>query len=72
MALDIRSPMDLVYECFVKLGLRYICVTKDGRFAGVVGHAILLSHYNVLMPLQTHKKTFARYMRDLEEKEHSL
>lgn len=36
VALDIRSPMDLVYECFVKLGLRYICVTKDGRFAGVV------------------------------------
>jgi chloride channel 3/4/5 len=29
--------MDLVYECFVKLGLRYICVTREGRFAGVVG-----------------------------------
>ena len=25
VALDIRSPMDLVYECFAKLGLRYIC-----------------------------------------------
>lgn len=36
MALDIRSPMDLVYECFVKLGLRYVCVTKDGRYAGMV------------------------------------
>jgi chloride channel 3/4/5 len=28
--------MDLVYECFVKLGLRYICVLKDGKFAGMV------------------------------------
>lgn len=36
MALDIRSPMDLVYECFVKLGLRYVCVTREGRFAGLV------------------------------------
>lgn len=36
VALDIRSPMDLVYECFVKLGLRYICILKDGRYAGMV------------------------------------
>ncbi|KAK8031151.1 chloride channel [Apiospora arundinis] len=35
VALDIKSPMDLVYECFVKLGLRYICVLKDGRYAGM-------------------------------------
>lgn len=28
--------MDLVYECFVKLGLRYICVTKMGKYAGLV------------------------------------
>ncbi|KAJ8068077.1 hypothetical protein OCU04_003651 [Sclerotinia nivalis] len=55
VALDIRSPMDLVYECFVKLGLRYVCVLKDGRYAGL-----------------THKKTFVKYMRELEERdEHS-
>ena len=36
MALEIRSPMDLVYECFVKLGLRYICVLRDGQYAGLV------------------------------------
>jgi chloride channel 3/4/5 len=36
VALDIRSPMDLVYECFAKLGLRYICVLKNGRYAGMV------------------------------------
>lgn len=53
VALDIRSPMDLVYECFVKLGLRYICVLRDGRYAGM-----------------THKKTFVKYVRELEEKEH--
>lgn len=28
--------MDLVYECFVKLGLRYVCITREGRFAGMV------------------------------------
>ncbi|KAG9237011.1 chloride channel [Amylocarpus encephaloides] len=50
LCLDIHSPMDLVYECFVKLGLRYVCVTREGRFAGM-----------------THKKTFVKYMRELEE-----
>lgn len=38
MALDIKSPMDLVYECFAKLGLRYICVLNDGQYAGMVSH----------------------------------
>ncbi|KAI6295160.1 hypothetical protein MCOR05_001180 [Pyricularia oryzae] len=52
VALDIRSPLDLVYECFVKLGLRYICVLRDGKFAGIA-----------------HKKTFVKYIRDLEERE---
>ena len=36
VALDFNSPMDLVYQCFVKLGLRYICVLKEGQFAGLV------------------------------------
>ncbi len=36
LALEIRSPMDLAYECFVKLGLRYICVLRDGHYAGLV------------------------------------
>ncbi|KAH0536809.1 hypothetical protein FGG08_006342 [Glutinoglossum americanum] len=36
VALEIRSPMDLVYECFVKLGLRYICVLRDGQYAGLI------------------------------------
>ncbi|KAK3391686.1 hypothetical protein B0T20DRAFT_421947 [Sordaria brevicollis] len=28
--------MDLVYELFVKLGLRYICILRDGKYAGMV------------------------------------
>lgn len=40
VALDVHSPMDLVYECFVKLGLRYICVLRDGKYAGLVSDAI--------------------------------
>lgn len=41
--------MDLVYECFVKLGLRYICVTREGRFAGIVStHPPLASSYHSL------------------------
>ncbi|KAI0552877.1 chloride channel [Xylaria curta] len=35
VALDIRSPLELVHECFAKLGLRYICVLKNGRYAGM-------------------------------------
>lgn len=52
VTLDICSPMDLVFECFSKLGLRYICVTREGKFAGLV-----------------HKKTFVKYVKELEEKE---
>lgn len=36
VSLDISSPMDLAFECFVKLGLRYICVLREGRFVGMV------------------------------------
>lgn len=36
VALDYHSPMDLVYQCFVKLGLRYICVLRDGQYAGLM------------------------------------
>ncbi|MCJ1314681.1 hypothetical protein MMC25_008363 [Agyrium rufum] len=36
VALDYHSPMDLVFQCFTKLGLRYICVTRDGKYAGLV------------------------------------
>ncbi len=36
MALDVHSPMDLVYQCFVKLGLRYMCVLDEGEYRGMV------------------------------------
>ena len=36
MALDVHSPMDLVFQCFTKLGVRYICVLRDGMYAGMV------------------------------------
>ncbi|PYI16806.1 hypothetical protein BO99DRAFT_211355 [Aspergillus violaceofuscus CBS 115571] len=36
MSLDIHSPIDLVYQCFAKLGLRYLCVLHDGHYAGLV------------------------------------
>ena len=39
VSLDVKSPIDLVYECFAKLGLRYICVLKGGRYAGMVSLA---------------------------------
>ncbi|KAI9773614.1 MAG: hypothetical protein M1840_006888 [Geoglossum simile] len=50
VALEVRSPMDLVYECFVKLGLRYICVLSDGHYAGLI-----------------HKKSFVKYIKELED-----
>ncbi|KAH1625588.1 hypothetical protein KXX21_006261 [Aspergillus fumigatus] len=36
ISLDIHSPIDLVYQCFAKLGLRYLCVLRDGQYAGLV------------------------------------
>lgn len=36
VALDIKSSMELVHQCFVKLGLRYICVVSDGEYCGMV------------------------------------
>lgn len=36
MGLDINSSLELVNECFAKLGLRQICVLKDGRYHGMV------------------------------------
>ena len=44
VSLDIHSPMDLVFQCFVKLGLRYVCVVKDGLYAGLV-HKKRFVHY---------------------------
>ncbi|KAI5306715.1 hypothetical protein KEM56_007487 [Ascosphaera pollenicola] len=36
VSLDSHSPINLVYQCFVKLGLRYMCVLQCGQYAGLV------------------------------------
>ncbi|CBX97319.1 hypothetical protein IAQ61_007267 [Plenodomus lingam] len=53
VALDVHSPMDLVYECFVKLGLRYICVLRDGKFAGLVHKKSFVKY---IKELEQHEK----------------
>ena len=72
VSLDCSSPMDLAYECFVKLGLRYICVLRDGKFAGLVRRSPTA---HVFCPLpahdpQVHKKAFVKYVKELERHEH--
>lgn len=48
VALDIHSPMDLVFQCFVKLGLRYICVLRDGQYAGLVHKKLFVKYVREL------------------------
>ncbi|KFY32290.1 hypothetical protein V493_00340 [Pseudogymnoascus sp. VKM F-4281 (FW-2241)] len=48
VALDIRSEMDLVYECFVKLGLRYICILREGRYAGMLHRKVFVKYVREL------------------------
>ncbi|KPI35077.1 H(+)/Cl(-) exchange transporter 3 [Cyphellophora attinorum] len=44
VCLDIKSPMDLVYQCFVKLGLRYICVLDEGEYRGMVHKKVFVRY----------------------------
>ncbi|ETN39852.1 uncharacterized protein HMPREF1541_06078 [Cyphellophora europaea CBS 101466] len=44
VALDVKSPMDLVYQCFVKLGLRYVCVTDEGEYRGMVHKKVFVRY----------------------------
>lgn len=54
VALDIKSPLDLVYECFVKLGLRYICVLRDGKFVAVAHKKIFVKYMRDLEHQENH------------------
>ena len=54
IALDIHSPMNLVYQCFVKLGLRFICVLKDGRYAGLVHKKAFVKYIRELEQEERH------------------
>lgn len=56
VSLDIRSPMDLVYQCFVKLGLRFICVLRDGRFAGLVHKKAFVKYVKELEEEENHHR----------------
>ena len=48
VALEVKSAMDLVYECFAKLGLRYVCVVKEGRFAGLLHRKVFVKYVREL------------------------
>lgn len=48
VALEVKSAMDLVYECFAKLGLRYICVVKEGQFAGLLHRKVFVKYVREL------------------------
>lgn len=36
VSVNVNSPINLVHECFVKLGVRYLCVLDGGEFAGLI------------------------------------
>jgi chloride channel 3/4/5 len=44
VALDVHSPMDLVYQCFSKLGLRYMCVLDEGEYRGMVHKKVFVRY----------------------------
>ncbi|KAH9205569.1 hypothetical protein DL95DRAFT_417321 [Leptodontidium sp. 2 PMI_412] len=44
LTLDIKSPMELAYQCFVKLGLRNVCVTSNGRFIKVINRRVFINY----------------------------
>lgn len=54
VGLDVHSPMDLVYEVFMKLGLRYLCVLKDGRYAGLVHKKAFVKYIKELEESEHH------------------
>jgi chloride channel 3/4/5 len=40
--------MDLAYQFFVKLGLRYICVLRDGQYAGLIHKKMFVKYLREL------------------------
>ncbi|RYP01237.1 hypothetical protein DL765_010868 [Monosporascus sp. GIB2] len=60
VALDIKSPMDLVYECFAKLGLRYVCVLRNGKFAGITHKKTFVKGDDTAVELRSVTATFAK------------
>ncbi|EXJ90763.1 chloride channel, other eukaryote [Capronia coronata CBS 617.96] len=55
VALDMHSPMNLVYQCFVKLGLRYICVLNEGEYRGMVHKKAFVRYVKALEHSPNHR-----------------
>ena len=55
MALDTHSPMNLVYQCFGKLGLRYICVLDEGEYRGMVHKKAFVRYCKTLETEDAHR-----------------
>lgn len=55
VALDMHSPMNLVYQCFVKLGLRYICVLNEGEYRGMVHKKAFVRYVKALEHSAPHR-----------------
>ena len=56
VALDARSSLSLVYQCFVKLGLRYICVLREGQYAGLLHKKAFVKYVRELEKESRHRK----------------
>ena len=54
IALDAQSSLSLVYQCFVKLGLRYVCVLQDGKYAGLLHKKAFVRYVRELEHEQRH------------------
>ena len=48
IALSRNAPMELVFELFSKLGLRYLCIVDGGRYVGVVHKKMFLAYLRSL------------------------
>ncbi len=48
IALSRNAPMELVFELFSKLGLRYLCIVDGGRYIGVVHKKMFLAYLRSL------------------------
>jgi CBS domain-containing protein len=48
IALSRNAPMELVFELFSKLGLRYLCIVDGGKYLGVVHKKMFLAYLKSL------------------------
>ncbi|KAI0221534.1 hypothetical protein L0F63_001426, partial [Massospora cicadina] len=48
LSVSIHASMEVVLELFIKLGLRYLCVTENSQYAGVIHKKRLLAYLHEL------------------------